>query len=104
MKSSAEKIIYNLFSNLQLDKYGLDSSQGQYEVLKEEFKKSEQGKPFYLIQNFKGENKISHSNKFGKVILDWEEIIKIAKCEISKDKPDLFTLRMSLNDRLFILY
>lgn len=94
--SAGGKIVRHLFPRVDLFYFGMNHDYP--EVLKGEFKKAENGTPIYLVKNFKGQFKISSSDKFGTVVLSFDDILNIAKTELSKDRPGLDTLVSIFND------
>lgn len=96
--SDGGKIVRHLFPKLDLFYFGMNHDYP--EVLKGAFEKAKTGTPIYLVKNFKGQYKISSSDKFGTVVLSFDDILKIAETEISKDRPGLDNLVSIFNDHI----
>lgn len=96
--SAGGKIVRHLFPKLDLFYFGMNHDYP--EVLKCEFQKAKNGTPIYLVKNFKGQFKISSSDKFGTVVLSFDDILKIAETELSKDRPGLDNLVSIFNDHI----
>ena len=95
------KIVRHLYPKLDLFYFGINHDYP--EVLKGEYEKAKIGKPIFLTKNFKGQYKISSSDKFGTVVLSWDEILKISDEEITKERPQLNRLMDTFNEKISLL-